>query len=813
MLKPGSIPMPFAPHAQDPFLIAVIESIEDYAIFTVDHAGYLTHWNPGAERITGYAADEVIGKHVATLTSPEEAGDDYEKVLRVAARVGRLELEREWVRRDGTAFRGFGRITAIRGERGELLGFGAVLRDLGELPSTGEAPGEEARHPYESLFSLHPDGVASLDLDARFVRANPAWEALSGIPLAELAGTPLLSLVAAEDRRRVMDAFRQASRGEAQRLETAVLPREGERTALDLTCIPRRSAGAVVGVFVIARDVTPERLQDQELRRSEAFFRMLVEESEQVFFYTRDATGFRYLSPSLPQVLGYRPRELAGVPFSDLLADPGLQELSPEGAARPSGMQPFTLTLRHRDGRPVVLELVESETREGDDVCFQGFARDVTRRTEREEQLLRNALRDAQTGLPSRAVFLDRLEHAARRAERRTTERFAVLLVDLDRFGVVDDSLGREVSDALLADVGRRMRRCIRPADTLCRLDGDEFGLVLEGLTGAGGATRVAERIQNALAFPFRIRSHELFIGASIGVAMCQAKEDPEEILRHAHSALRRVRARGGSGYEVFGNGQQEMIRSRLELEGDLRRAVERDELALVYQPVVSLKTGDISAFEALVRWRHPSRGTISPAEFLPLAEDTGLILGIGRWVLREACEQIRAWREEYPDRECRVSINLSGREIAAPDTVERIRGALEESRIPPSSLEVEVREDAIIAGAELSGAVLRRIQDLGVQIQVDDFGTGTGSLTHLHRSPARTLKVDQAMLEGDGMMRAAVGMAHILDLLVVAEGIETTEQLDRLRALDCDYGQGYLFSEPVDGELAGLLLSRRLPL
>ncbi|HEV2150541.1 MAG TPA: bifunctional diguanylate cyclase/phosphodiesterase, partial [Longimicrobiaceae bacterium] len=465
------------------------------------------------------------------------------------------------------------------------------------------------------------------------------------------------------------------------------------------------------------------------------------------------------------------------------------------------------------DGRRVLLELAERPSG-GEEEGVRGFARDVTGAREREEQLLHGALHDPLTGLANRAVFLDRLGHAARRGERRPDERVAVLLLDLDHFGLVNDGMGRELGDALLVEVGRRLRRCIRPGDTLCRLRGDEFGLLLEGLPGAEGALCVAERVQRSLASPFRLRSHELRIGASVGIAVSPSgAAEPEELLRDAATALGVVRGRGGGGIEVFGSEVQAGARSRGELDAELRRAVERNELALVYQPVVSLRTGEISGFEALVRWRHPERGLVHPAEFLPLAEETGAILAVDRWVLREACRQLRSWQQEFPDRECRISVNLSGRQLASPDTAERIRGVLEECGLSPPSLEVEVGESALADGSELSTAVLRRIQALGVQIQVDHFGSGSASLTRLHRVPARTLKIDPSRLDGDEVVRAAVSMAHSLDRVVVAEGIETSEQLDRLRAMDFDYGQGYLFSEPVDGELAGLLLSRRLPL
>ncbi|HEV2146079.1 MAG TPA: PAS domain S-box protein, partial [Longimicrobiaceae bacterium] len=331
--------MTFVLHAHDPFIAAIVQSVDDQAVFTVDHAGYVTRWNRAAERITGYAADEVVGRHVGALAGESEAADDYEKVLRLAARMGRLELDREWVRKDGSTFRAAGRISAIRGERGDLLGFVAVLRDLPATDGDGGDPAPEARVlAYDSLFWLHPDPVAAFDAEARFVHANLAWQALSGRSPEELPGTSFLALVIPEDRRRVQDAVRNASRGETQRLEAAAL-RDGERVELCLTCIPRPSGGEMMGVWAVAREVGGERAAGEELRGREAFFRGLVEDVEGVFFYALDAASrFRYLSPSVHRVLGYRPEELLGVPLAALM-DPG-----PEGRPAADGTRPAVRT-------------------------------------------------------------------------------------------------------------------------------------------------------------------------------------------------------------------------------------------------------------------------------------------------------------------------------------------------------------------------------------------------------------------------------------------------------------------------------------
>jgi PAS domain S-box-containing protein len=429
---------------------------------------------------------------------------------------------------------------------------------------------------------------------------------------------------------------------------------------------------------------------------------------------------------------------------------------------------------------------------------------------------------DPLTGLPNRVLFLDRLGRSIERAKRHG-EAFAVLFLDLDRFKLVNDSLGHHAGDRLLIAIAERLERSVRTADTvarvsgehgtasaagehtIARLGGDEFTILLEGIKHVSDAVRVAERIQENLRYPFVLDGHELFTTASIGIATSETGYDePEELLRDADTAMYQAKALGKARCEVFDANMREQAIARLELETDLRRAIEREEFELHYQPIVSFKTGLLAGFEALIRWRHPGRGLVKPDGFIQVAEETGLILPIGAWVICEACRQMRAWHEEMPwTSALTVHVNLSGKQFMQSDLANQIETILRETGLPASNLSLEITESAIIDDPNSVVAILAQLKALGVQIAIDDFGTGHSSLSYLHRFPINSLKIDRsfvnAMSEQSGIVRAIVGLAHALQLDVIAEGVETTPHLSQLTQLGCEYGQGYLFAAPLE--------------
>jgi diguanylate cyclase (GGDEF)-like protein/PAS domain S-box-containing protein len=446
-----------------------------------------------------------------------------------------------------------------------------------------------------------------------------------------------------------------------------------------------------------------------------------------------------------------------------------------------------------------------------------GTAQDVTQRKQLEEQLVRQALNDPLTGLANRALFADRLEHALAHGQRPGVT-VAILVIDLDGFKDINDSLGHDAGDDLLMIAGMRLQGHARPGDTVARLGGDEFGVLLEDIA-ADEAVRSAEALLEGLATPIVLRDRDLTPTASIGIAIA-AGEDAETLLRNADTAMYAAKRQGKGRYALFEPAMHATVIERLDLAADLSRAVEKGQLHLCYEPQISLASGRICCLEALVRWRHPARGEVSPGEFIPLAEDTGMILAIGRWVLREACRQVKAWQERWPaPAPLTIAVNLSARQLQHPGIVDEVRAALAAAGLDPQSLVLEITETAIMEHLDAAITLLTELRRLGVRLALDDFGTGYSSLSYLQRLPVDILKIDRSFVAGvarstedSALARGILTLGQTLGLETVAEGIETAEQLAALRALGCQLGQGYLFARPLGPAAVDALLERHHP-
>ena len=530
-----------------------------------------------------------------------------------------------------------------------------------------------------------------------------------------------------------------------------------------------------------------------------------------------------HFSPRWKAMLGYQEAQVGDRPeeWFERIHDADRERVKQEIAAHQKGLTPHFESehrVLHKDGsfRWMLSRGVAVHDTSGNPLRMAGSQTDITE----------GKVSDPLTGLPNRLLFIDRVGRLVKHMKRRKDHLFAVLFLDLDGFKMINDSMGHLIGDQLLLGVANRLEKCLRSTDTVARLGeaftvarlgGDEFTVLLDDIKDPGDAKRAADRMMKALAAPFILGGKEVFTSVSIGIALStSAYEQPEEMLRDADTAMYRAKALGKARYEVFDADMRASVMARLQLETDLHRALEREELRNFYQPIVTLASGEIAGFEALLRWQHPTRGLLGPIEFIPVAEETGLIRELGWWNLRKACQQISEWRAgSIAHRHLSISVNLSAKQFLQPKLVEDIRNLLQELALPPEALKLEITESTVMADPSAAIEMLQQIKSLGIRLAIDDFGTGYSSLSYLHRFPLDTLKIDRSFIsgmgdDGEGMeiARTILPMANNLRLDVVAEGVETLQQVALLKKLHCKYGQGYYFSKPLSAEGTAALLA-----
>jgi diguanylate cyclase (GGDEF)-like protein/PAS domain S-box-containing protein len=565
------------------------------------------------------------------------------------------------------------------------------------------------------------------------------------------------------------------------------------------------------------------KLHAQELAESEARFRSAFDYAAIGMALVSTDGKWLQVNRALCNIVGYSEAEMLATDFQSLTHTDDVDMASRHIAKLLSdkvSSSPIEKRYVHKLGHTIWALLSASLVRDSKSgslrLIFQ--IQDITDRKRAEEKLAHDAFHDALTDLPNRALFMDHLKLAIARVERHPQQMFALLFLDLDRFKVINDSLGHMIGDQLLVAIAKRLERRLRPFDTIARLGGDEFTILLEEIKSTEEAIELTERIQKGLREPFKIGNHEIFASASIGIALSNIQyKKTEDVLRDADTAMYTAKSLGKARYALFDQSMHDRALQTLQMETDLRRAVERKEFFVVYQPIVSLGTARLIGFEALVRWQHPERGLISPADFIPIAEETGYIIPIGQWVLEQACHQLHLWKELLPAQlSLTMSVNLSGKQFAQNNLIGQITETLARTAIDPHELKLEITESVVVENIETATDMLNQLRAIGIQLSIDDFGTGYSSLSYLHRLPIDTLKIDRSFItqmiknnENSEIVRTIVSLAKNLNMSLIAEGVETVEQLQQLQLLGCDNGQGYLFSKPVTEELATQLVKQ----
>ena len=560
------------------------------------------------------------------------------------------------------------------------------------------------------------------------------------------------------------------------------------------------------------------------LAGSEQRVRSLVQNAPDLITVVDIRTSVRYQSPSVKRVLGFEPDEFIGRELSTMVHEDDLQALLAffhQQVSKPDEVARVEVRLRHRDGGWRLLEMSGYDRRQDVIGGFVLNSRDITERKRLEDQLRYQAFHDSLTGLANRARFIDRLDQALKRS-RRTLKPVAALFLDLDNFKAINDSFGHAAGDTVLKEVAERIQSCLRPGDSAARLGGDEFAVILEDLEHPDDVQRVATRILDALKFPVSCDGHEVFCRASIGLAVAegtaQTEADVEALLRNADVAMYSAKRRGKAHFEVYDDSMHLALLRRFELLGDLRAAVDHGEFFIQYQPTVDLRTNEIRGLEALLRWQHPRHGVVMPDDFISLAEESGVIVSLGRWVLQEACRQMSQWRLEAPGLEdASIAVNVSVHQLLDARFVGDVEKILQESGLEPSRLTLEITESITLHPGDATMLVLTQLKELGVRLAIDDFGMGASSFSYLQRFPFDIVKIDKSFVQhedGNGAVREVarkvIELGKALNLEVVAEGIEEDSQLAELRGMDCEIGQGYLFARPLDPDQVTAQFRRR---
>ncbi len=791
-------------------------------IYVHDLEGNYISINQAAEEIFGYSRDEALQLNMLQVAAPEYRDLVREKLAKKRNGCSAQTVyELECVKKDGSRLTLEVNSTTIC-KSGEPIAVQGIARDVTERKQAEEAL-RESENQYRDLFENANDLIYTHDLKGNFTSLNRAGERITGYSREEAVKMNLRDVVAPESLESAMKmTARKLTEDIPTTYEIDIVAKDRRQVSLELSTRLIKEKGVPVGVQGIGRDITERRRTEEALKASERRFRQLGEGIFHQVWTARPDGKLDYVNA--------RTLEYFNIPESELLGDSWHSVVHPDDLDE--SVKRWNHSIRTGDFYETEFRLLRNDgtyrwhkaranagfDAGGKIVKWFGTNTDIDDQKQSEDLLNYFAHHDPLTDLPNRAQFMNHLRAAIERAEGNPKMHFAVLFLDLDRFKVINDSLGHVVGDKLLKSIGERLRTHVRPGDIVARLGGDEFTILLNRTGDTDEVIQVAERVQRNLSKPFQIDSYEVFTTASIGIIISdEIMRRPEDFLRDADSAMYRAKEAGKARYEIFDREMHVRNMNLLRIETDLRHAVERGEFLVLYQPIVQLGGGDVTEFEALIRWHHPEYGLVTPDEFIGVAEETGMIISMGRWILEESCRQIAEWQQTC-DQQLSISVNLSAKQLMHPSLAEQISSILEKTGLTARQLKLEVTESTVMEHSDRALSVLKELDELGVLLSTDDFGTGYSSLSYLQRFPFDRLKIDRTFIDkmatdakSSAIVKTILMLGENLGLDVVAEGIETDRQLEMLRSLGCKHGQGYLFSKPVDKNEAEKLLSSGL--
>lgn len=788
-------------------------------IYVHDLDGNYISLNLAAERVFGYSREEAMALNMAEVVVPEHLKMVREKLRqKICGDAEQTAYELDCVKKDGSQITLEVNSTVIR-KNGLPIAVQGIARDITERKQTEEEIRDREQR-YRDLFENANDLIYTHDLKGNFTSLNRAGERITGYSRDEALQMNIAMVVAPESlaAAREMTAKKLAKEA-ATTYETEIIAKNGRRVSLELSTRLIFSKGVPVGVQGIGRDITERRRAEARLKDSERRFRQLGEGIYHQVWTAEPNGKLDYVNERTMAYFGRSAEELIDGGWRDAIHPDDLEQCERlwESSIHSGRYFEMQFRLRRKDGtfRWHIGRANPGLDPEGKIIKWYGTNTDIDDQKQSEAKLNHIARHDPLTDLPNRIEFMSHLRSAVERARTNQFARFAVLFLDLDRFKVINDSLGHIVGDKLLTQIAERLNKLVRPGDVVARLGGDEFTILLNRTGGRDDVVRIAERVQRNISKAFMIDGYEVFTSASIGIIVSdEIMREPEDFLRDADSAMYRAKESGKARYEIFDSEMHVRNMNLLQIETELRHAVERGEFEVHYQPIVDLSSGTINEFEALIRWRHPQMGLVSPNDFISVAEESGMIVPIGQWILGEACRQLAKWQRKVR-RPLSVSVNLSAKQLMHPALINQIQSILRSTGLQSRHLKLEVTESTVMEHSERSLSVLKRLAAMGVSLSTDDFGTGYSSLSYLQEFPFDRLKIDRSFIHkmncddrSGAIVRTILMLAANLGLDAVAEGVETENQLAALRSLGCRLGQGYYFSRPVNAAEARKLLT-----